>query len=124
MQYALDFTERMPVCAQERIADGMQRADDNADERWKHFFDAAVLMAAQKHFELTSDDVLEEIERMPRAPSTHNLAAIGPAMKRAAQMGILRRTDRFCRSKRTEKNGNLHAIWESRCFVSGSTDDK
>ena len=117
MQFALDFTESLPVPAQARIADGMQRADDNADERWKHIFDAAVLLAAQKHRELTSDEVLSEIERMPNPPQTHNLAAIGPAMKRAAQMGILRRTDRFCRSKRPEKNGNLHAVWESKYYM-------
>lgn len=107
LQFALDFSQRLPATAQARIADGMQRADEHADERWKHIFDAAVLLAAQKHRELTSDEVLAEIERMPNAPATHNLAAIGPAMKRAAQMGILRRTERFCRSKRPEKNGNL-----------------
>lgn len=116
MQYALDFTARLPVCAQARIADGMQRADDNADERWKHIFDAAVLLAAQKYRELTSDEVLEEIEQMPMAPSTHNLAAIGPAMKRASDMGILIRTDRLQRSKRPEKHGNLTRIWASKVY--------
>lgn len=112
-QFHLDFTEKLPAAVQERIANGMQQADDNADGRWKHIFDACVLAAARKKPEITSDDVLEEIENLPEAPSTHNLSAIGPAMKRAAEMGILKRTDRTVRSKRKLKNGNLHAVWIS-----------
>ena len=60
--------------------------------------------------------MLAEIEALPDPPSTHNLAAIGPAMKRAAEMGVLARTARYERSTRKEKNGNLHAVWISRCF--------
>ncbi len=112
MQFALDFTGRLPVTVQ----DGMKRADDHADQRWKAIFDACVLAAARKKAEITSDDVLAELEVLPGAPSTHNLAAIGPAMKRAAQMGILARTDRCVRSRIGHKNGNLHAVWVSRYF--------
>lgn len=116
MQFSLDFTQRVPPEAQERIADGMRRADENADPQWKHIFDGCVLSAATKKPEITSDDVLAEIEALPNAPTTHNLAAIGPAMKRAAKMGVLTRTDRFKRSERPEKNGNLHAIWISNYY--------
>jgi hypothetical protein len=112
-QFALDFTRTMPTETQERIQDGMRRVDENADVRWKHIFDGCVLAAARKKPEITSDDVLAEIEALPNPPSTHNLAAIGPAMKRAAQMGVIARTDRFKRSTRPEKNGNLHAVWSS-----------
>ena len=118
-QFALDFTQKLPAPAQARIADGMQQADDHADPKWRHIFDACVLAAAQKKSEITSDDVLVEIEALKDPPSTHNLAAIGPAMKRAAIMGILVRTDRFIRSMRAEKNGNLHAIWNSRYYNGG-----
>ncbi len=97
-QFALDFSGKMPPAAQERIHDGMKRADENADPKWRHIFDACVLAAARKKQEITSDDVLAEIESLPDPPKTHNLAAIGPAMKRAAQMGIIARTERFCRS--------------------------
>lgn len=117
MQFALDFTQKVPPATQERIADGMRRADENADVRWKHIFDGAVLAAARKKPEITSDDVLAELETLPGAPSTHNLAAIGPAMKRAAQMGILARTDRCVRSRIGHKNGNLHAVWVSKYFA-------
>lgn len=116
MQYALDFTQKVPLATQERIADGMRRADENADMRWKHIFDGAVLAAARKKAEITSDDVLAELETLPGAPSTHNLSAIGPAMKRAAQMGIIRPTDRFVRSRVKHKNGNAHLVWVSRYF--------
>jgi len=111
-QWQLDFEARLPVSAQI----GMQQADLNAAEDWKHWFDGCVLAAAMKKPEITSDDVLAEIEALPRHPSTHNLAAIGPAMIRAAKMQIIRGTDRTVRSKRPEKNGNFHRIWESKVF--------
>jgi hypothetical protein len=117
MQFALDFTGKIPTEAQERIADGMKRADDNANTRWKHIFDGCVLAAARKKPEITSDDVLAEIEALPDPPQTHNLAAIGPAMKRAAQMGVIARTDRFCRSRVPHKNGNLHNVWQSNYYT-------
>ena len=115
MQYSIDFKGKIPPAAQERIRDGMKRADENADPKWRHIFDACVLAAARKKQEITSDDVLAEIQSLPDPPKTHNLAAIGPAMKRAAQMGVIARTDRFCRSRVPHKNGNLHNIWTSRC---------
>ncbi len=114
IQYALDWTQQLPPPAQARIADGMRAADENADDRWRHIFDGCVLAAARKRAEVTSDDVLEEIEALPHPPETHNLAAIGPAMVRAATMGILSRTDRVVRSKRPEKHGNRQNIWISR----------
>jgi hypothetical protein len=95
----------------------MRQADENADCRWRHTFDGCVLAAARKKPEITSDDVLAEIEALPDPPSTHNLAAIGPAMKRAAVMGILARTDRCVRSQIGHKNGNLHAVWVSKYFA-------
>ena len=115
-QYALDFTQKIPPAAQERIADGMRQADEHANSQWRHIFDGCVLAAARKKPEITSDDVLTEIEALPNPPSTHNLAAIGPAMIRAAAMGILSRTDRVQRSSRPGKHGNRQNIWISRCY--------
>jgi hypothetical protein len=117
MQFSLDFTQKIPPAAQERIRAGMKQADDNADIRWKAILDACVLAVARRQSELTSDDVIREIESLPNPPTTHNLAAIGPAMKRAANVGILSRTDRFTRSTVAHKNGNLHAIWKSNYYV-------
>ena len=117
MQFALDFEAKLPPAVQATIHDGMERADQNADERWKHIFDACVLAAAKKSSEITSDDVLAEIEALQDAPSTHNLAAIGPAMKRAAQMGILTYTNGTKRSERPEKHGNRQNVWRSNYYT-------
>lgn len=109
-QLALDFSGRLSVSAQI----GMKQADDNANERWKKFFDHCVLLAAQKKPEITSDDVLAEMERLQHPPSTHNLAAIGPAMLRAEKDGILEPTNRVKRSERKEKHGNRQNVWKSK----------
>lgn len=111
-QFDLDFSGRLSASAQI----GMQQADDNANERWKHVFDACVLAASRKKAEITSDDVLAEIEALPDPPTTHNLSAIGAAMRRACGMGVLRGTDRVKRSERPEKHGNRQNVWESTYF--------
>lgn len=156
-QFRLDWTAKLPAKVQESIADGMRRVDEHANPRWRHVFDACVLAAARKKPEITSDDVLCELEEVRRAallrllgdspsrqreslstatleqleracvergirppddipPSTHNLAAIGPAMQRAANMGVLAKTDRTVRSRREGKNGNLHKVWISNYY--------
>jgi hypothetical protein len=115
-QPTFDFSGKLPPEVQEKIAAGMQQADENADSRWKYMWDACVVAAAKRLAELTSDDVLEEYEKLKYQPGTHNLSAIGPAMKRAMKMGALSPTDRTARSKRIEKNGNLHVIWKSNLF--------
>lgn len=112
LQFTLDFSRKMPPSAQL----GMSQADENADGRWKHIFDACILAAAKRLRELTSDDVLEEFERLGHAPGTHNLSAIGPAMQRARIMGILKATDRVQRSLRPEKHGNRQNVWLSNYF--------
>lgn len=116
-QYQLDWTQKRPPAVQEKIAEGMKAADDHADGRWKHIFDACVLAAAKLKQEITSDDVLAEIEKLPHAPDTHNLAAIGPAMMRAKQMGVISPTDRVKRSERPEKHGNRQNIWLSNYYA-------
>ena len=112
-----NFPEPLSAEAQEKIAAGMRQADENANPFWKHIFDASVLAAAKKKPEITSDDVLEELEALPNPPDTHNLSAIGPAMKRACDMGILTHTERVKRSERPEKRGNWHTVWISNYYV-------
>jgi hypothetical protein len=116
MQYSIDFSQQRPPAVQEKIAAGMKQADDNANPYWRHIFDGCVLAAAKKKAEITVDDVLAEIESLPNPPQTHNLAAIGAAMKRACTMKVLNHTDRVKRSERPEKHGNRHNVWESRYY--------
>ena len=115
-QFQLDFSQRLPVSAQI----GMKQADDNASEMWKHWFDAAIMVVALKQPELTSDDILAELARMPGVPSTHNLSAIGPAMKRSWEAGVIEHTDRVKRSEIRHKRGNLHTVWLSKVFCSSN----
>jgi len=113
MQFALDFSGKLPASAQA----GRAQSDENADPRWRHIFDACVLAAAKKKPEIVSDDVLAEIEKLPNPPRTHNLSAIGAAMHRACQMGILSATDRVKRSERPEKHGNRQNVWLSNYYA-------
>jgi len=116
MQFSLDFSAKIPPAEQVRIAEGMAAADEHANSKWKRVIDGCILAVARKQATLTVDDVLAEMERVHGAPSTHNLAAIGPAMRRAAQDGILSRTDQMRRSTREKKHGNLHSVWKSNYY--------
>lgn len=116
-QPCFDFTAKpLPPAVQERIAEGMKQADDNASPRWKHIWDGCVLAAARRLKELTSDDVLAEFEKLKHPPATHNLSAIGPAMKRAWKMGVISPTEKVVRSERLEKKGNFHRSWMSNYY--------
>lgn len=124
MQFSIDFTTKRPPEVQERIAEGMQSADDHANKFWKSVFDACIQNVARRKPELTVDDVLDELEVVNRerqarglqVVTTHHLAAIGPAMVRAKSAGLLTPTDRVIRSVRAVKHGNRHAVWLSNHF--------
>ena len=105
--------QEVPPEVWQKIRAGMQLADDHADPKWKHVFDACVLAVARKLPELTSDDVLAEFELLKVQPNTHTEKAIGPCMLRARSMGILVATDRVVRSERPRKHGNRHQVWKS-----------
>lgn len=110
LQFAIDFSGKLPVSAQE----GMARADENADSRWKRETDAAIFAVARKMPEFTVDAVLAELESLPSPFETHNLAALGPRMKEVSKtLKYMTATERVQRSKRTIAHGNLHRVWKS-----------
>jgi len=115
LQFTFDYDSKLPAAAQA----GRQQSYENSKEEWRCIFEACILAAARKKFEIVSDDVLAEVESLGHAPTTHNLSAIGAAMHRACKMGILRGTDRVKRSERPEKHGNRQNIWESNYYRSG-----
>ena len=125
-QFSLDYSGKRPPAVQAKIAEGMKAADEHADPFWKKVLDGCILAVARRLPELTVDDVLGELEAVNRQRKaaglelveTHHLCAIGPAMKRAKEDGVISGTDRFKRSAILHKNGNLHAIWRSN-FVRG-----
>lgn len=112
-QYDLNFSGRLSPQAQR----GMEACDANADDRWKRVVDGCIQIVARNFAEFTSDEVLAELERLPNPPSTKNLAALGPRMKKvAAELGYMAATEKFKRSERPEKNSNLHRVWRSNLF--------
>lgn len=58
----------------------------------------------------------EEMGGIKNCPTTHALDALGPAMCRAARMGVLKSTNRVIRSKRPEAHGNRHTVWTSNYY--------
>lgn len=115
-QFHLDFEARVPPAVQARIHDGMKAADDHADEKWKHIFDACVLAVARRQPELTAADVREEFEKLNHPPDTHNLSAIGPALKRAQRMGIIKGTLAMRMSNVESTHGRKLTVWESKYY--------
>lgn len=112
MNFELDFSGKLPPSAQA----GMAIADENANHFWRRMIDAAIVAVARRMPELTVDDVLDEMEKIPNCPSTHSLAALGPAMSRARQDKIITATDRVVRSRRAKKHGNRHNCWISNYY--------
>lgn len=92
---------------------GIEQADANAIAEWKQAIDRSVRVAANKKREITTDDVLLEFELLHASPRTYTMRAIGPAMIRAADEGIITRTDRVRRSERDGNHGNWQKIWLS-----------
>ena len=110
LNYELDFSGKLTPSAQE----GMQRADENAEPRWKREVDACVLAVARRLQEFTVDDVLAEIEALPKPFETHNLAALGPRMTEVSKtLKYMTATERVQRSKRPNSHGNFLRVWRS-----------
>lgn len=124
LNYSLDFSGKLPPAVQDKVRDGMKRADENANYFWKKILDGCVLAAARRLPELTVDDVLDELDAInavrkianKKQIETHNLDALGPAMSRARKDGVISPTDRVRRSLRPEKHGNRHNIWSSNFY--------
>ena len=112
-QLAIDYDRKLPVSAQLAMA----QADDSANEQWKRVVDGAILAVARRLPEFTVDEVLEEMERIGGEYSTHNLSALGPRMVRVSkELGYMVASEKVKRSRRPEKNGNLHRVWESKVY--------
>jgi hypothetical protein len=73
----IDYDQKLRVS----VRVGMAQAYEDAEASWKRVVDGAILAVARRLPEFTVDDVLEDLERIPNAPNTHNLAAQGPRMK-------------------------------------------
>lgn len=119
LNYSLDFDAKLPPSAEI----GMAQADEHAREEWKRQMDACILAVARRMEFFTVDDVIAEFEDLKIKYLTHHLCALGPRMVRVSkELQYMVGTGERARSKRPEKNGNLHTIWKSKMFqVSGVT---
>lgn len=111
-QFSFDFRKRLGPEAYE----GIDRADKHAKEVWKKCFDDCLAVVAKRQAQLTSDDVLAEMQKIPNPPTTHTLSAIGPRMLHAARIGVLLNTNHNLRSQIPVKHGIRHTIWESAIY--------
>jgi hypothetical protein len=92
-------------------ADGMGRADDHADVDWKTAADDALVEAARTRREITTDDVMRLID--PRA-ETHDLRALGPVMRRGAQLGLIEPANTIGRPcARGARHASRLMVWRS-----------
>ena len=95
-------------------AAGMKQVEDNADTRWNVLMFRLVRIVAEEVPEFTSDDVIDRYEAQPGAvPTTHDLRAFGPVMRRAARAGICRNTYRTVPSRRKSLHASPRAVWQS-----------
>jgi hypothetical protein len=109
-QFALDFSGRLPISAQE----GMRRADSNADPLWKREMDAAIRQVALTHEIFTADEVVAELERNKFHFSTHNASALGPRLVEVSKtLMYMEPSNGFKRSERKQSHGNLLRVWRS-----------
>jgi hypothetical protein len=113
LQFQLDFEKRLPPSAQT----GMAACDANADPVWRRYIDGCIQAVARRTEEFTVDEVLAELEKIPKVVSTHNLAALGPRMKEVSKvLGYMVATDQVRRSKRPTSHGNLLRVWKSKIY--------
>jgi hypothetical protein len=109
-QFALDFSGRLPISAQE----GMRRADSNADPLWKREMDAAIRQVALTHEIFTADEVVAELERNKFHFETHNASALGPRLVEVSKtLMYMEPSNGFKRSERKQSHGNLLRVWRS-----------
>lgn len=102
------------------VEDGIQRADEHANDEWKEAAMDAVRRAAMHNPEITTDEVWSVLGKDTEL--THNLSAMGPVMRRAAKEGIIEGTDSFRASRCTGSQGGRGTagkpirLWRSLVF--------
>jgi hypothetical protein len=93
--------------AREAKADGMARANDNADVRWLVDADHAILRLAQSRDSFTADDVWALL-----SAKTHEHRAMGPRMQHAARQGWIEKAG-FVLSNRPSRHQAPIQVWRS-----------
>ncbi len=90
--------------------DGIRRAEENANEAWKHAAEVSVRWCAHMHVDFTTDEVWRRLAEHYFL-ATHEPAAMGPVIQRAARAGTIRKTGAYRASKRDECHRDNLTVW-------------
>jgi hypothetical protein len=96
-----------PAPAAEAKADGIQRADDHANERWKTDAYNAVRFLATAGFPFTADDVWAQLSGQGVDSSTHEPSALGPIFLKASRNKIIVKTGRLVPTRYARRHRDL-----------------
>ena len=89
--------------------DAIGRADDHANESWKHAALVSVRWCAHMHPDFTADEVWHRLEEHDDI-TTHEPSAIGPVFLRASHAGRIRKTGEQRRSVNPARHRDL-TVW-------------
>lgn len=90
--------------------EAIDRADNHADESWKHAALASVRWCAHMHPDFTTDEVWHRLEKHYGLEATHEPSAIGPVFLRAARAGVIRKTGELRPSTNKSRHRDL-TVW-------------
>ena len=102
----------LPATAAQAKADGIARADANADPWWKEAAYEATRFCAQHCDDFTADEVWTNLARRGLDVSTHNPAALGPVFQRAARAGLITKTGELRPSTNPRRHRDL-TVWRA-----------
>lgn len=100
-----------PPAAHRAKADGIARADSNANTPWKEAAMDAVRFLAKMRITFTADDVWLRLEDSAVA-ETHQPSALGPIFMRAAREGIIYNTHTTVPTKIARRHREI-TVWGS-----------
>jgi hypothetical protein len=99
-----------PAAAAAARSDGINAADDHANEIWKQDAYEAIRIVSGRLDDFTSDEVWEELQGT--STWTHEPAALGPVMLKACRDGIIIKTDELRKTKIPRRHREL-VVWRS-----------
>lgn len=101
--------------------EAIARADSNANREWKTEVLDLLFEVCKTHEFLTIDDLRERILRAikedPDFPTTHNLSALGPIMRRGAKMGWMEGTEASQPSRVVTTHSRPQRVWKSKLYM-------
>lgn len=97
--------------ARRRRDEAIARGYDGASNRFRTHLDEAIRYVANNQVEFTSDDIWEWFDEN-EIPVPSETRALGGALKRAQNSGLVRPTDRVANSDRPICHCRAKRVWE------------